>query len=106
MQESLFLLVCFFSMALILGFAFTTIAGRTAGKAIDDAMITTTVTHELAEDVKFSTLKMVQVDTHRGEVTLTGNIHNLVQKEHAGLVADKVNGVVMVHNMLSVVPER
>lgn len=93
-------------MALIFGFALTAIAGRSAGVAIDDATITTKVKYELADDVTFSTLKTVQVDTNRGEVTLTGKVHTQEQKEHAGLVADKVNGVVMVHNMLSVVPEQ
>jgi hyperosmotically inducible periplasmic protein len=107
MKESLFsVVVLFLSVVLILGFAFTTIAGRTAGVAIDDATITTKVKYELADDVKFSTLKTIQVDTDRGEVTLTGKVNTQEQKEHAGLVADKVSGVVMVHNMLSVVPEQ
>ena len=106
MKRTLFPVVLFLFMALIFGSAITTLAGRTAGVAIDDATITTKVKYELAEDVKFSTLKTVQVDTHRGEVTLTGKVHTREQKEHAGLVADKVDGVVKVHNMLSVVPEQ
>jgi hyperosmotically inducible periplasmic protein len=106
MKKALFPVVLFLSMALILGSALTTFAGRTAGVAIDDATITTKVKYELAEDVKLSTLKTVQVDTNRGEVTLTGKVHTEAQKEHAGVVADKVDGVVKVHNMLSVVPEQ
>jgi hyperosmotically inducible periplasmic protein len=106
MKKALFPLVLFFSMALILGSALTTFAGRTAGVAIDDATITTKVKYELAADVKFSTLKTVQVDTNKGEVTLTGKVHIKEEKEHAGLVADKVDGVVKVNNMLSVVPEQ
>jgi hyperosmotically inducible protein len=106
MKKALFPVVLFVSMALILGSALTTFAHRTAGVAIDDATITTKVKYELAEDVKFGTLKTVQVDTNKGEVTLTGKVHTLEQKEHAGLVADKVDGVVKVHNMLSVVPEQ
>ena len=106
MKKAIFPVFLVLSMALILGSALTTFAGRSAGVAIDDASITTKVKYELAEDVKFSTLKTVQVDTNRGEVTLTGKVHTLEQKEHAGLVADKVDGVVKVHNMLSVVPEQ
>jgi len=106
MKKALFPAVLFLSMALLLGSALTTFAGRTVGVAIDDATITTRAKYELAEDVKLSTLKTVQVDTNRGEVTLTGKVHTQAQKEHAGLVADKVDGVVKVHNMLSVVPEQ
>ena len=106
MKKAIFPVVLLVSMALILGSAFTTFAGRTAGVAIDDATITTKVKYELAADVKFSTLKTIQVDTNKGEVTLTGKVHTREQKEHAGLVADKVDGVVKVHNLLSVVPEQ
>jgi len=106
MKKALFPVVLFVSMALIFGAALTTFAGRTAGVAIDDATITTKVKFELADDVKFSTLKTVQVDTHRGDVTLTGRVHTSEEKLHAGVVADRVDGVVKVHNMLSVVPEK
>ena len=106
MKKALFPVVLFIAMALILGSAFTTFATRSVGVAIDDAAITTKVKYELAEDVKFGTLKSVQVDTQRGEVTLTGRVHSKEAKQHAGLVADKVDGVVHVHNMLSVVREQ
>ena len=106
MKKAIFPVILFLSMALILGSALTTFAGRTAGVAIDDATITTKVKYELADDVKFSTLKSVQVDTNRGEVTLTGKVHTREQKEHAGLVTRRVDGVVKVHNMISVVPEQ
>jgi hyperosmotically inducible periplasmic protein len=106
MKKNLFPVVFFVSIALILGSALTTFAGRSAGVAIDDATITTKVKYELAEDVKFSTLKTVQVDTHRGEVTLTGRVHTKQEKQHAGTLARKVKGVVKVRNMLSIVPEQ
>lgn len=106
MKKAIFSVVLFLSMALMLGSPLTTLAGRTAGVAIDDATITTQVKYDLAADVKFSTLKTVQVDTHRGNVTLTGKVHTKEEKEHAGLVTDKVDGVVKVNNMLSIVPEK
>ncbi len=40
MKKALFLVVLFLSMALILGSALKTFAGRTAGVEIDDATIT------------------------------------------------------------------
>ena len=106
MKRAIFPVVLLVSIALMLGSALTTFAGRTAGVVVDDATITTKVKYELAADVKFSTLKTVQVDTNKGEVTLTGKVHTREQKEHAGIVADKVDGVVKVHNLLSVVPEQ
>ena len=105
MKKALLPAVLFVFMALILGSALTTFAGRSVGVAIDDATITTKVKYELAEDVKFGTLKSVQVDTNRGEVTLTGKVHSKQEKTHAGVLARKVKGVAKVHNMLSVVPE-
>ena len=106
MKKTLFPVLLFLSLALILGSALTTFAGRSAGVAIDDATITTKVKYELADDVKFSTLKTVQVDTNRGEVSLTGRVHTQEEKDHAGFVARKVGGVTKVLNRLSVVPEQ
>ncbi|MFZ0930482.1 MAG: BON domain-containing protein [Syntrophobacteraceae bacterium] len=106
MKKALFPVVLFLSMALILGSALTTFAGRSAGVAIDDATITTKVKYELAEDVKFGTLKTVQVDTDRGVVTLTGRVHSKQEKKHAGALARKVEGVAKVRNELSVVREQ
>jgi hypothetical protein len=45
------------------------------------------VKYELAKDVKLSRLKAVQVDTHRGEVTLNGNVHTQEQKKHDDKIA-------------------
>jgi hyperosmotically inducible periplasmic protein len=105
MKKAFIPVVLFVFMALIPGSALTTFAGRSVGVAVDDAAITTKVKYELAEDVKFSTLKTVQVDTNRGEVTLTGKVHSKQEKKYAGVLARKVKGVSKVHNMLSVVPE-
>lgn len=105
MKKTLFPVVLFLSMVLILGSALAAFAERSAGVVIDDATITTKVKYDLAADVKFSTLKTVQVETSKGEVTLTGKVRTQEEKEQAGLVADKVDGVAKVNNMLSVVPE-
>ena len=81
-------------------------ASRTAGTVIDDATITTKVKYELSEDVKFNTLKVVQVDTERGVVTLTGKVQSKREKKHAGFVTHRVKGVVGVHNLLAIVPQQ
>lgn len=106
MKKALFPVVLVVFMALILGSAIAALADGTAGEAIDDTTITTKVKYELAEDVKFSTLKNVQVKTINREVTLTGKVHTEEQKEHAGRVAQRVKHVVRVNNMLSVVPDK
>ena len=64
MKKALFPVLLLLSMALILGSALTTFAGRTAGVAIDDATITTNVKYGSAEDVTFSTLNTAQGDTN------------------------------------------
>jgi osmotically-inducible protein OsmY len=103
MKKALFPVILSLFMFLILGSAITALASRTAGAVIDDATITTKVKYELAEDVKFSTLKAVQVDTERGVVTLTGKVHSKQEKQHAGFLTHRVNGVVGVRNLLAVV---
>ena len=92
MKKALFPVVLFLFMVVIFGSPLTSLAGRTTGAVIDDAAITTKVKYELAEDVKFGTLKTVQVDTDRGVVTLTGRVHSKQEKKHAGAVAGKVDG--------------
>ncbi len=67
MKRALFPVVLFLSMALILGSALTTFAGRTAEVAIGDATISTKVNDDLAEDVQVSTLESVQVDANNGD---------------------------------------
>lgn len=103
MKKAFIPVVLFVFMALVLGSVSTAFATKSAGVAIDDATITTKVKYELAHDVKFSTLKTVQVDTNSGEVTLTGKVHSKQERRHAGVVAHKVKGVTKVQNMLSIV---
>jgi osmotically-inducible protein OsmY len=103
MKRAFYPVILSLFMVMILGSALTAMASRTAGTAIDDATITTKVKYELADDVKFSTLKGVQVDTDRGVVTLTGKVYSSREKKHAGYVARRVNGVVGVRNLLAIV---
>ena len=106
MKKAIFPVILSLFMVLILGHALTAFASRTAGTVIDDATITTKVKYELSEDVKFSTLKSVQVDTDRGVVTLTGKVHSRQEKQHAGAVARHVEGVASVRNLLAIVRQQ
>ena len=114
MKKAIFPIVWFLAVALMLGSALTIFAGQTVGEKIDDATITKKVRAELLGDVKFDmsfakrlgVLKTVQVETNNGEVTLTGKVHTQEQKSQAKVVAEKVDGVVKVQNMLTVVPEQ
>jgi hyperosmotically inducible protein len=70
-----------------------------AGRAIDDSVITTKLKTALLTD---STLKGadISVETRNGEVVLTGSILNPAQKDHAAKVAQAMNGVKGVNNKL------
>jgi hyperosmotically inducible protein len=106
MKKALFPVVMFVFMALIIGAALPALAERSPGVQYDDAVITAKVKAALAENDKYSTLKMVQVDTQKGEVTLTGKVSHKDEKEYAERVAKKVEGVKDVDNKLTVLPEK
>jgi hyperosmotically inducible protein len=103
MKKALFPVMLFVVAVIVLGSSLTVLANRSAGTALDDATITTKVKYELAADVRFKTLKTVQVDTERGVVTLTGRVHTSREKQHAAMVARRVEGVVRVRNLLAIV---
>jgi hyperosmotically inducible protein len=106
MRKSILSWIMSILMLLLMGLASPVLASRTTGAKIDDATITTKVKYELAKDVKLGTLKGIQVDTHNGEVTLTGKVQSRAQKQEAAVIAGNVKGVTGVDNMLSVVPKQ
>ena len=80
-------------------------AGRSAGTVVDDSTITTKVKSELLADKRVSGLA-ISVDTFEGEVTLTGAVDTLEQKEAATEIAKNVAGVRDVKNLLKVQPKK
>ncbi len=56
--------------------------GKTAGRNVDDATITTSVKTKLAAD-KVSSLTRVDVDTNNGVVSLNGVVNSPAQKARA-----------------------
>jgi osmotically-inducible protein OsmY len=78
--------------------------GKTLGRHIDDATITTTVKANLASDsaTKPSSLTRIGVKTHEGIVNLTGTVQSFEIKERAERIARAVGGVRGVTNNLQV----
>lgn len=93
-----------FVAALLLSFlaglaACQTPAGRSAGAVVDDATITTKVKSKLFGDERVSGFA-ISVDTFKGEVTLSGGVDSPDQKQAATEIAQSVDGVKAVNNVI------
>ncbi len=82
------------------------LTGKTAGRNIDDAVITAEVKTKLATDQAAATLTKIVVDTNRGTVALNGNVERAAAKQQAAELAGQVSGVTDVINNLQVQAER
>ena len=76
-------------------------ADRPAGEVVDDAMITGKVEAALIADKRTSALR-VDIETHDGEVQLSGFAKNQAEKNAAVEVARAVTGVRKVTNSIDV----
>lgn len=76
-------------------------AGTTTGEFIDDSAITTKVKAKLYDDPVTSGWD-IKVVTHKGAVQLSGFVKSSREKDRAGEVARKVEGVKSVSNDLIV----
>jgi osmotically-inducible protein OsmY len=76
-------------------------AGATAGRVIDDSVITAKVKSALIAD---STTKayQIEVETYRGTVQLSGFVDSADSRRRAGEIARGVEGVNSVKNSLEV----
>jgi hyperosmotically inducible protein len=74
---------------------------RSAGQAIDDATITASVKTKLLADERTKGFD-INVDTVRGQVTLSGGADSAAAKQAATELATHVEGVVSVNNQLVV----
>lgn len=75
--------------------------GRTAGRNMDDARISTAVQTTLTSD-KASNFTRIDVDTTNGVVYLNGTVQSAEQKARAEQLAGRVDGVKKVVNNLQV----
>jgi hyperosmotically inducible periplasmic protein len=78
-----------------------TAAGRSAGQVIDDLNITTTIKSKIFNDPYLSGFA-VSVDTFQGEVTLTGAVESEFARSRAHQLAESIDGVRKVNNLLVV----
>lgn len=78
-------------------------AGNSALAMADDAAVTAQVSAGLAKDPALSAIK-IDVDTHAGNVTLSGPAPTQAALERATAIAQGVKGVVSVENRLRVTP--
>jgi hyperosmotically inducible periplasmic protein len=98
-KRSFHLLLC---MVLLLGLCCCrTAAGRSAGQVLDDLNITTTIKTKIFNDPYISGFA-VSVDTFQGEVTLTGSVESEFAKNRATDLAQSIEGVRKVNNLLVV----
>ncbi len=76
-------------------------AGRSAGQVFDDLNITTVIKTKIFNDPYLSGFD-VSVDTFQGEVTLTGAVESEFAKNRATELAQSIEGVRKVNNLLVV----
>ncbi|MDP1722882.1 MAG: BON domain-containing protein [Candidatus Gottesmanbacteria bacterium] len=75
-------------------------AGTTVGTEIDDSIITTKVKSKLLADPDIKDFDL-KVETHKGDVQLSGFVGNQAQIDRAIVVARSVEGVKNVDNKVS-----
>lgn len=78
---------------------------RSFGETIEDATITAAVKSKLLWSSRTEGL-LIDVDTSRGRVKLTGTADSVAAKEYAGRMARNTNGVVAVDNQLRIDPSK
>ena len=78
-------------------------AGSSALALADDAALTAQVSAGLAQDPALSAIR-IDVDTHAGNVTLSGPAPTQAALERATTIAQGVKGVVSVTNQLRLAP--
>jgi len=76
---------------------------RTAGRALDDKTITSTVKHDLNRDPLYK-FNGVDVATFDGVVQLSGFVDTNEQKQRAGDIAQHAEGVERVENNITLKP--
>ena len=77
---------------------------RTAGRALDDKTITSTVEHDLNREPVYK-FNGVDVKTYAGVVQLSGFVDTSEQKSRAGDIARHAEGVTQVVNNITLKPQ-
>lgn len=89
------------SLIFLLAFIFScaTVTGRTAGEIVDDSSITTAINIKIIEAPELKYLK-INVDTFKGNVTLTGTVPNRRAEQRLIELSKGVKGVKSVKSNL------
>lgn len=75
-------------------------AGTTVGTEMDDSIVTTKVKSKLLSDPDIKSFDL-KVETHKGDVQLSGFVDNKAQIDHAVMITRSVEGVKNVENKVS-----
>jgi hyperosmotically inducible protein len=89
--------------SLALTFALPASAAKTAGERIDDGTIAASIKAGLLDNKATSSMH-INVESYKGTVQLSGFVDSEAEKDTAGKVAARVNGVKKVVNSLRVAP--
>ncbi|MCB0327548.1 MAG: BON domain-containing protein [Bdellovibrionales bacterium] len=77
---------------------------RTAGETISDQALVTKVKTKLIADQDVSA-RRINVDAHKGKVTLSGSLHSEQEIQQAIDLAQSTEGVKEVQSLLTLIPE-
>ena len=94
--------ILFLGLAAAAGGSIACKSTQSASEQADDTSIKASVKAKLAEEVRFSTLTNIEVNSTNGIVTLAGQVHNIDEKRAAERVAASVKGVKKVNNELQI----
>ncbi len=75
--------------------------GKTAGQSLDDKVITTDIKAKILRDPELKTFA-VDVDTYKGDVTLSGQVPNRAAERRLVQMAENTKGVKSVRTNLQV----
>lgn len=104
-MKKLSLLMMSLALSLTMAACSSSPTSRSTGRTFDDAAITAKVKKDIASATGLGEALAVNVDTYRGEVSLSGFVNNQEQVKQAGLAAQKEDGVTRVINNLQVKPQ-
>ncbi len=82
-------------------FGCTALTGKTAGQNIDDETIAAQINGKIIQDPQLSFLK-IDVDSFRGNVTLSGQVPSKEAEERLITMAQQVKGVKSVNSNLQI----
>jgi len=75
---------------------------ETTGQYVDNTVLTLKVKAKLLADPMVKGLGISVMSHNKGQITLSGSVHNWAEKKQAGTLAKQVEGVTRVNNNIVV----